>query len=178
MQKLLVTLIFCFFLLPSFAQTKGIDLNLQVQYNRTLHDYTSGNNPWGIGLGLQAFYQNKSRFKPTVELTVDLYLEDDKVFRLNPDGSFPEKNNSVDDMINLFAGSSFQATKNMYVSFVVGPSFINGQTFLGIKPLLGFFLSGNQKWTGKISYINILNRTKLTGEDFGSISLAVGVNLF
>lgn len=173
------TLVFCCSLLPSFSQTsKGIDLNLQVQYNRTLHNYTSRNNPWGIGLGLQAFYQTKSTFIPTIEVTGDLYLEDDKVLRLNPDSSFPEKNNSVDDMINLFAGSSFRVTKGMSLSLVAGPSFINGQALLGIKPSLRFSLSSSQIWNGKISYINIFNRIKEAKEDFGSISFAVGVNLF
>lgn len=160
MQKLIAAVIVYFLFLPCVAQPrKGVSTYLQAQYNHTLYDYTAGNNPWGMGLGLQAFFHNKTRFQPTLEITGDLYLEDDKVLRLDPDGSFPEKNNSIDDMINLFIGSSIQATKGLYLSVVAGPSFINGQSFFGIKQSLAFSLSKKQKWTGKISYINVFNRT-------------------
>ena len=81
-------------------------------------------------------------------------------------------------MINLFAGSSFHPTQNIYFSFVVGPSFISGQTLLGIKPTFGFYFSKTKKWTGKISYINVFNRTKINNEDFGSLSFAIGLKLF
>ena len=105
-------------------------------------------------------------------------MEDDKVLRLNPDGSIPKDDNAVHGMVNVFAGSSFRPTSTIYVSFLAGPSFISGQTFLGIKPSFGFYFSKTQRWTGKISYINIFNRTKVTNEDFGSISLSIGLKLF
>jgi hypothetical protein len=84
----------------------------------------------------------------------------------------------VRGMINLFLGSSFHPTQNVYLSFLAGPSFISGQTLLGIKPSIGFYFSKAQKWTGKVSYINIFNRTKITKDDFGSLSVAVGLKLF
>ncbi len=179
MQKILTILLCCFILTQSFAQTeRKVSTYLLTQYNYTIYDYTLGNNPWGIGLGLQTFFNNKSKFKPTIELTGDIYLEDDKVFRSNPDGSFPKDGNDVGSMINLFAGSSFQPTKSIYLSFLAGPSFISGQTLLGIKPSVGFYFSPRQRWTGKISYINIFNRTKIINEDFGSLSFAIGLKLF
>ncbi|MEJ7822682.1 MAG: hypothetical protein WKF85_10200, partial [Chitinophagaceae bacterium] len=108
MQKLITTLLLCLILTQSFSQSQSkISTYLLTQYNNTLYDYTAGNNPWGIGLGLQTFLNNKTKFKPTIELTGDVYLEDDKVFRSNPDGSFPENGNDVRGMVNLFVGSSF-----------------------------------------------------------------------
>ncbi|HEV7332898.1 MAG TPA: hypothetical protein VGN63_17795 [Flavisolibacter sp.] len=179
MRKLTTTFSLCILLSPCFGQAqRGVSLQLQAQYNKTLYDYTAGNNPWSLGLGLQAFLQNRSRFKPTMELTGDLYLEDDKVFRSNPDGSFPENSNRVDGMVNLFAGSTFHATQGLYLSLLAGPSFISGKTLWGIKPSLGFSISGNKKWTGKLSYINVFSRTKIVDEDFGSLSFAIGVRLF
>ncbi|MBS4064027.1 MAG: hypothetical protein KGZ74_05680 [Chitinophagaceae bacterium] len=179
MQKLITTFLLCFILTQSYSQTqRKFSAYLLTQYNKTLYDYTARNNPWGIGLGLQTFFNNKTNFKPTIELTGDIYLEDDKVLRLNPDGSFPQGDNSVSGMVNLFVGSSYHPTQSIYLSFVAGPSFISGQTFLGIKPSFGFYLSQNQRWTGKVSYINIFNRTKLTDDDFGSLSLAIGLKLF
>lgn len=179
MQKLISTLILCFILTTSFSQTKrGVSTYLLAQYNKTLYDYTIGNNPWGVGLGFQTLFNNKTKFTPLVELTGDIYLEDDKVLRLNPDGSFPEDRNDVGSMVNLFVGSSFHLNESIYLSVLVGPSFIGGKTLAGIKPSFGFYFSRNQKWTGRVSYINIFNRTKTIDQDFGSLSLAIGLKLF
>jgi len=179
MQKVITTIILCFILTQSFGQTqRKVSTYLMTQYNNTLYDYTIGNNPWGIGLGLQTFLNNKTKFKPTIELTGDIYLEDDKVLRSNPNGTFPENGNDVRGMVNLFVGSSFHPTQRIYLSFVAGPSFINGQTLLGIKSSFGFYFSKTQKWTGKVSYVNVFNRIQATKEDFGSLSLAIGLKLF
>jgi hypothetical protein len=178
MQKIITTFLFFFILTYSFGQTqKKITNYLMVQYNKTMYDVTTGNNPWGVGLGLQTFLNNKTKFRPTVELTGDIYLEDDKVLRYNADSSI-QKNNDVRAMINLFIGSTFNLTQNVSLSFVAGPSFVSGQTLLGIKPSIGFYFSKNHHWTGKLSYINIFNRDKTTKEDFGSLSLAIGLQLF
>jgi len=179
MREFFVVLFTFFMLTQGLGQPqRKVSTYFLTQYNSTLYDYTKGNNPWGIGLGFQTFLNNKTKFKPTIELTGDIYLEDDKVLRLNPDGNIPKNDNSVGDMVNLFAGSSFHPTQSVYLSFVAGPSFINGQTLLGIKPSVGFYFSKNQRWTGKISYINIFNRAQATKEDFGSMSVAIGFKLF
>jgi len=176
MKKFIPTILFCFLLTQTFGQTqKRISTYLLGQYNKTIYDRTLGNNPWGIGLGLQTFFNNETKFKPTIELSGNIYLQDDKVKRTNSDGS---EINDVRGMVNLFVGTSFNPTQNIYFSFVGGPSFISGQTFLGIKPSFGFYFSKSQKWTGKISYLNIFNRDKTTKEDFGSLSLAIGLKLF
>ena len=179
MKRFFVIIIGCFILAQGFGQTqRKVTTYLLSQYNNTLYDYTKGNNPWGIGLGLQTFLNNKTKFKPTIEITGDIYLEDDKVLRLNSDGSIPKSDNSVSCMVSLFIGSSFHPTKNIYLSFVAGPAFINGQTLLGIKPSFGCNFSKNKRWTGKVSYINVFNRTPQTKEDFGSLSFAIGLKLF
>ncbi len=176
MKKIFSTFLVCFIVTHTFGQTqKKITTYLLTQYNKTISDRTIGNNPWGVGLGLQTFFNNKSKFKPTIELTGDIYLVDDKVFRTNTDGS---PVNDVRGMVNLFFGSSYHPTKSVYVSLVAGPSFISGQTLIGIKPSFGFYFSKTHKLTGKISYINIFNRDKTTNENFSSLSLAVGLKLF
>ena len=176
MQKVIVTSLICFILTQTFGQTqRKVSGYLLTQYNKTIYDRTTPNNPWGMGLGLQLFFNNTSKLKPTVDFTADAYLEDDKVLRLNPDGT---QIADIGGMVNFFAGASYHPTKAFYLSVVTGPSFVSGQTLLGIKPSLGFYFSGSQKWTGKISYINIFNRDKTTKEDFGSISFTVGLKLF
>jgi hypothetical protein len=176
MQKCILTSLLCIILTQSFSQTqRKISTYVQAQYNKTIYDRTITNNPWGIGFGLQLYLNNSSKFKPTVDFTADAYLEDDKVLRLNPDAT------PIDDsrgMINFFGGTSFHPSNKIYASVVTGPSFIDGHTFLGLKPALGIYFSANQKWIGKISYINIFNRDETTKNDFGSISLSIGLKLF
>ena len=176
MQKFLPTFLLCFLLTQSFSQIqRKVSTYLQAQYNKTIYDRTIGNNPWGAGLGLQLYFNNNSRFKPTLDFTADAYFEDDKVLLINPEGT---EIIDIGGMVNVFAGASFYPTKKMYLSLVTGPSFVSGQTLLGVKPSFGFYLSQNQRWTGKISYINVFNRDKATKEDFGSISLSLGIKLF
>jgi hypothetical protein len=175
-RKIISTLLLVFLLTQTFGQSeKKVTTYLFGQYNKTIYDATLGNNPSGIGLGLQAFFNSKTKFKPTVELTGDIYLQDDKVLRTDASGT---PYHDVRNMVNLFIGSSYSLTQDVYLSFVAGPGFTSGQILLGIKPSLGFYFSKNQRWTGKLSYINIFNRDKTTKEDFGSINFAIGLKLF
>lgn len=128
-----------------------------------------------MGFGLQLFFRQTSTFRPTIDLTADAYLEDDKVLRLNTDGAAI---NDLGGMVNLFAGGSYNPTRTFYLSVVAGPSFLGGETKLGVKPSLGFYFSSDQKWTGKVSYINVFDRDNRSTEDFGSISLSFGVRLY
>lgn len=148
---------------------------LQGQYTHTLYDATKGNNPWGMGAGLQLFFRQAAKLKPTIELTADGYLEDDKVLRLDTAGT---PINDLGGMVNLFAGGSYHPMKTLYLALVAGPSFLGGQIKFGIKPSLGFYFSHSQRWTGKLSYINVFNRYEKTNEDFGSISFSLGVRLY
>ena len=176
MQKILSLLLLSFALTPIFVQAqRKVTTYFLAQYNNTIKDVTLGNNPWGMGLGVQSFLNNKTKFKPTIELTGDIYLADDKVFRTDSTGT---PFNEVGGMTNLFIGSSFHPTKNIYGSFVAGPSLLGGQTLFGIKPTFGFFFSNKQRITGKLSYINIFNRGEIIKEDFTSWSIALGVKLF
>jgi len=176
MQKIITTSLLYFVLIQSFGQTqRKLSTYLFTQFNKTIYDRTLGNNPWGAGFGLQLFFNNKTKFKPAMEFTGDIYLEDDKVFRSTPDGKAP---NDLGGMLNLFIGSSFHPTKSIYLSLLAGPGFIDGRALLGIKPSFGFYFSKNQRWTGKVSFINIFNRNKSTREDFGSVSYAIGLRLF
>jgi hypothetical protein len=160
--------------LISLSQNKT-SLFLQTQYNATLYDATEVNNPSGIGLGLQGFLNNQGKIKPTIEATFDAYPGGKKVAILNPDDTMKEP---VDGMINLFAGASWHPKKSIFLSFTAGPSFIGGETYLGIKPTLGFHFGKQQRWMGKASFINVYNRDALTEEDFGSLSFSIGIRLF
>lgn len=175
MQKLITTSLLCFLLTHVLGQTqRKISLYLEGQYNQTISDVTKGNNPWGMGLGLQFFFRQTSILRPTVELTADAYLMDDKVYRTYLDD---KPIGTVGGMINILAGASVHPIRNGYFSFAAGPSFVGGQTLFGLKPSLGFYFSSDQKVTGKISYIDILKRETRAKQDFRSVSVSLGVRL-
>jgi len=174
MLKFPTTVLLTFILSTTFAQTdKKVSTYLSAQYDNTIYDKTKGNNPWGIGLGLESRLNNSTRFKPTVELTASIYLEDDKTLTTINDIPLQD----VRNMVNLFAGYSFNPTNKLSISCVAGPSFISGQTFLSIKPSIDIFFSKNNRWTAKAYYINIFNREKITGSDFGLVGFALGIKL-
>ena len=176
MKKILLSLLLVFNLTNVFCQQgRKTSAYFFTQYNKTLEDITKPNNPWSLGIGFQLLINNKTKFKPAIEVTGDLYLEDDKVLRTD-DSATPL--NDLGEMVNLFVGTMFVPAKNIYVSFLLGPSFLGGETHFGIKPSVGFFFPNNRRWTAKLSYIDIFNRDKKTGQDFTSISMAVGVRLF
>lgn len=82
MRNIITIFFFCLLIGVASAQTPGkTSLYLEGQYNKTLSDATKGNNPWGIGLGLQLFLRKTSLITPTIEITADLYLMNDKVYR-------------------------------------------------------------------------------------------------
>jgi hypothetical protein len=179
MQKTIVTILLSFILVQTIAQSKQKATTfLLAQLNATVHDRTVGNNPWGAGLGIQTFFSSKTKFKAVVELTGDIYLADDKILRVNTDGTSVTAVNDGAGMVNLFMGCSYHPDQHIYLSLMTGPSFINGSMLLGIKPSVGFYFSKTQRLMGKFSYINIFNRDKATKEDFGSFSLAIGIKIF
>ncbi len=175
MQKISTALLLCFVLTCSFGQTqRKVSTNLLLQYTNTIYDQTLGNNPWGIGLAVETFFNTHTKFKPAVEFSGSIYLEDDKVLRVK-NGKELER---ADGFVNLFGGASYHPSESVYLSFLLGPAFMNGETLLGIKPSLGFYFAKNKKWIGKVSYINIFKRGNANKENFSSVSFAVGLKLF
>jgi hypothetical protein len=179
-MSLPITILCCLSITIALGQSSNkFVAHLSAEYNNTLYDRTVPNNPWAVGLGFQTFFNNNSKIKATVDLTADVYLEDDKVLRANvlPTGEIIPVAD-VGGMVNLFAGISCQPTRLMYISFVAGPSFISGKTLFGLKPSLGFYFSQAQKCTFKLYFINVFNRDKPTKQDFGSIGCSFGVKIF
>ena len=175
MKKSISILPFCLLLINVGYSQRKFSLYLQGQYNQTIYDATAGNNPWAMGLGFQLFFHQYSKFNAVIDLTADAYLEDDKVFRMYPDGTaIPD----LGGMINFFAGASYHPSTRLCISFVGGPGFLSGERRWGIKPSIGYYFSENKRWIGKASFINIFDRDKRSGMDFGSISLSLGVRLY
>jgi hypothetical protein len=180
MKMLLTLLAACFLIMQANAQQKTkLSICMSSQYNQTIYDRTSGNNPWSAGFGAQAFLQTGKKFVPMTDITADAYLADDKVLRLSKTGIPVSDANGV---LNIFAGVQYQASNFFYLSFSAGPSFINSNSYLGVKSSAGFYFSKSQKVTGRFFYTNIFNREYNYEEtkklDFGSLGISIGITLF
>jgi hypothetical protein len=171
----LISILFCFLLIQPVNAQRKVSSYFSLQYNKTVSDITYGNNPSGIGLGLETFINTKSKFKPVADISVIVFLEDDKVQRLTGNG---EPIEDVSGMINVLAGTAFKPNQKIFISFVAGPSFINEATLLAIEPSIGLYFPKSQRWIFKMSYLNIFNRDKQTKKDFGSMGLAIAIKLF
>jgi hypothetical protein len=180
MKEIFIIIVCAFSLTNGFSQNHNkLSGYLLFQYNKTLYDLTKDNNPWGTGIGFQVFLNNDSKFKPTIELTGDAYFAEELASRIVLPFLDPiDGENSVNSMINLFVGYSYQPGRTLHTSFIIGPSFINGKPFLGIKPSFGLFFLKSQKYFAKLSYINVFNRLKFEKKDFGSLSIAISRKLF
>lgn len=169
-------LLACFIWIQGICQTqRKLSGYLGAQFNSTVYDKTIVNNTNGFGLGLQIFLNNKSHFKPTLEITGDLYPNMRKVLVLTASGKPIESKITV---LNFFTGASFHPIRIGYISFLAGPSFINGKTYLGVEPSLGFYFSRNQQWWGKISFINVFQNDQSSAQDFGVVTVGIAVKLF
>src|SRR5206468_2929990 len=114
---------------------------IESQYIKTIYDKTLGNNPWGIGLGIKAFLNNNTLIHPVIEIFEATYLENNKVLYLNPIGS---KIEDVNNMLTLFAGVSIHSGQLINFFILTGPTVINSNIYLGVKPGIGVYLSKKQ----------------------------------
>jgi hypothetical protein len=179
-KKILMPILICFAALQAVAQKQDkISGYFLFDYNTTLYDRTLGNNPSGVGIGIQTMINTKSIFSPLIEINAQGSLEDDDVFRLTKNG---EAVPDARGIINAFAGSAFRISNHFNFSFDMGPSFINSNTYFGIKPSCNFYFSKKKRITAQVSYLNIFNRTFNYEEtkkvDFGSLNLSLGIKLF
>jgi hypothetical protein len=174
MKKPVITLLLLFMLAQCFGQVqRKVSLYLSAQYTETLKDRTILNNPWSMGFGAQAFLNNKTKFRPTAEITAEAFLMHVNILYLDENGNGID---GMEGMINLFAGASYHPARIIYVSCTGGPSFIDGGTYWGIKPSVGCYFSKKQRVTARVSFLNVFNRVK--EQDYRAVNVAVGIKLF
>src|SRR5690242_19391194 len=78
-------------------------------YNTTLYDKTLGNNPSGVGIGVQTMINTKSIFSPLIEINAQGSLENDDVFRLTKNGEGVPDARAI---ISVFGGSAFRVSNH------------------------------------------------------------------
>jgi len=172
LSVLTILISFCAFYSTAQVQKKFL-LYLFPQFTNTISDATLGNNPRAWGIGLDGIYNNKTMFKPMLELSYNFFFYDDDVLRYLPSGEILE---SINGWTSLLAGLSVQPIREVFVSFLAGPSFINGVTLWEIKPAAGFCFPKNERWQARFSYNKVFKREN--NQDFTSWSISLGIRLF
>lgn len=170
-MRALILLACSCFSFACFAQKRDIiDGCIIFQYTKTIDDLTKGNNPWGAGTGLQAWFNVGRWCRPIVEVTGHIYLEDDKIFR---SGSNDEAMLKITTISKIFLGPALQVGTFANLSLATGTAFTGGNVYTTLKPSLHFFLNKKQSVFFKLSYIHIYDRGYMITEDFTSYAAAV-----
>lgn len=145
-----------FLLTQTFGQTQHkTSTNLFAKYNKTIYSATLGNNPSGIGLGVETFFNKTTKFKPTIEITGVLYLENDKVYRTDLNRKTIERSSRYGQHFYRHFNS---AGIKLLFFICCRAMFYKRPDFFRNKTLSRFYFSKYPRWSGKPSYINIFNQ--------------------
>jgi hypothetical protein len=173
-NKYSFTFLFCFVLSQAIGQsTKKVSVYLAGQFSTTTYTDALDNSSMGPGFGVQTFINTKSKFKPIVDLTADLLMNESKVYVLANEG----KEMSDGTMVNFFVGGSYHPNQSIFLSIAGGPSLFNGRAIAGLKGSFGFYFSKTQRWIGKVSAIHLFNQEPLTNGALGVVSFGIGLRL-
>ena len=173
MKKLLILISGCFIAIQIFGQQeRKVAFYLNFQVNNSIYDRIQHNSR-GFGPGLEILLNTNSKFKPILESSWDIFLiSKDMVFI---DGKELVKKPKAP---GIYIGTSYHPLNKLYFAFTLGPSFINSDVYLGIKPCIGFYFDKKQRFTAKLSLTNIFQRDEASKEPFGYMSLGIGIKLF
>jgi hypothetical protein len=147
----------------------------KVQYTRTIDDLARGNNPWGVGAGLKVFLNTTKWFRPSLDLSGDLYLYGNKALLTGPGG---ERLPTVTSVSRLLAGPSLEAAKHFNAGIMVGPTFVNADVLFTIKPYVLIFMNSQQNAFLKVAYLHVYNRGWVIHQNFTSTSVSLGFRIF
>jgi hypothetical protein len=174
MRLLLIVLVSICAFSAAAQKKKIISAFATLQFTKTTKDITLGNNPWGIGVGAEAFMNVSKVFKPVMEITGDLYLEDDKVGRMSNDVMIPD----VFAISKILGGISLQGGKYVNVAMVAGPAFLNKEVRWAVKPSVHLFLGDRERVFLKFALIRVYNRVKNFPDEFDSYSVGIGLKFY
>ncbi|MEI6062199.1 MAG: hypothetical protein WCR72_15970 [Bacteroidota bacterium] len=173
MRKLVILLVSCFLTLNILGQqSRKVSLFFNFQANKTVYDRVM-QNANGAGPGLELFLNTSTKFKPILEFNWDLFSTSDVM--ISKDGNELVKKRSVP---SIFIGASYNPLNRLYITFTLGPSFINSEVYLGIKPCVGYYFGRKERFTAKISLTNIFERDAAGNEPFGYMNFGLGARLF
>src|SRR5690606_22901894 len=130
-------------------------------------------------LNFQSFLNTNSKFKPTLDISADFYFinEVSEALLIPPplQDALP-RDSSIDYVIGVLAGYSYQFTDRFFATILGGMNLIDGKYYPGMKASIKYHFSTDQKFIVGVSFSNVFNR--INKQDFGSVTLSLGRRIF
>ncbi len=169
MKKLMV--IFLLYSLAFRAMSQGtnklsLNVSARLVYNESVL--------FGIGSGLQVSYNNKTKFKPLLEISRDMFPSYKKLL---VDSLGNPVNISLTRNTNILVGSSYALSPATFASISMGLGFENKKPYPAINLAAGTYLFNNQRWMLKLAYLHIFDKGKFKYQ-FSTLSLGIGFRIF
>jgi hypothetical protein len=176
MKKILSFFVGLIWVLSALGQS-GIKLSSSFSFNvnKIIYD---GIYPiyktTGIGLGLQLGLSNQTIFKPIIEIDWDRFAKSTDMVSITLEGKDVIKHRTY----NLFMGSDFRIYKNFKMEVLVGPSFLDSYTYLGLKSAMIYSFGKNERFFGKVSLTYIRTLYDNIYEPFAYMTFSAGIKIF
>jgi hypothetical protein len=149
-----------------------ISVYAKMEGNYVLYDQAMGNAP-GFGTGVEIDLNLESGLRLYLDLNCDFFPTND--LETFVDGIELEKKKTVP---SIFAGTSYPLFRNFYLLLEAGPSFINSDVYLGIKPGINYFLDKKQRISVALSLTHIFEADHSDDGPFGYAGLGLNFRVF
>jgi hypothetical protein len=149
-----------------------ISIYAKMEANYILYDEAMGNTP-GFGTGVEIDINLKSGLRLYLDLNCDFFPTN--ALETFVDGVELEKKKTVP---SIFIGTSYPVFRNFYISLEAGPTFINSDVYLGIKPSISYFLDKKQRMSVSLSLSHIVEADHSDDGSFGYANLGLVFRVF
>jgi len=155
-------------------EDRKISAYASLNVNLTQYDRTISNNAVGFGAGAQINMRTGAWVRPLICFSADGYGGTKELYMTA--GGKPIMGKS--EVINVFAGVLVNLPKRFFASFTMGPSFIDGNTYVGIKPAIGYYCLPGRQLAARVAFTNVYQRDDISNKSFGTLVISAAVKLF
>ena len=149
--------------ISAFAKMEG---------NYILYDQAMDNG-MGFGTGVEIDFNLESGLRMFLDFNCDFFPTN--ALQTFVDGVELEKKKTVP---SIYFGTSYPVFRNFYVSLEAGPTFINSDVYLGIKPGISYFLDKKQRMSVSLSLTHIFEADHSNDGPFGYAGLGLAFRVF
>ena len=149
-----------------------ISIYAKMQGNYIYYDEAMGRSP-GLGTGIEMDLNLQSGLRPFVDFGCDIFPANDVLTTVN--GIELEQKKTVP---SIFVGTSYPVFRNFYISLEAGPTFLNSDVYLGIKPGISYFMDKKQRISAVLSFTHIFKADHSNDGPFGYASLGLDFRVF
>lgn len=175
MKKLFFLSILLTAALLTYAQKKStINTYLHGQAGFVPYGLFSGFTGGGFGGALQATCQLKSKLKPQLDVSANLFSIN-KILFVFENGETTGPKQSV---ITIFGGINYEPSKKFELALSAGPAFDDDGTDFGIKPYVAYYLGRKKIVKVHSSLTHLFSPNQYSKKNSGVFNAGLAVKLF